>query len=106
MMWSFILDVGTEEVNDGSGFVLRRLVVRRAEDSFLRETHGTKLENEGRRKCRLAGGRRERDIDMSLLWNGLAVRSVTSNLIKIFFFGPISIFKRRLIVGSRCISLK
>lgn len=68
-MWSFTWDGGIEEVNDGSGFVLRRLVVRRADDSFLRDTHGTKLENEGRRKCRLAGGRRERDTDMSSLWN-------------------------------------
>lgn len=86
MMWSFILDGGTEEVNDGSGFVLRRLVVRRAEDSFLRVTHGIKVENEGRRKCKLAGGRRERDIDMSLLWNGLVVRTGMSNSIKGIFF--------------------
>lgn len=68
-MWSFTWDGGIEEVNDGSGFVLRRLVVRRAEDSFLRDTQGTKLENEGRRNCRLAGGRRDKDIDMSSLWN-------------------------------------
>ena len=68
-MWSFTWDGGIEEVNDGSGFVLRRLVVRRAEDSFLRDTQGTKRENEGRRKCRLAGGRMERDIDMLSLWN-------------------------------------
>ena len=61
-------------MNDGSGFVLRRLVVRRAEDSFLREIYGTKLENEGRRKGGLEGDRRERDIDMSLLRIGLVFR--------------------------------
>lgn len=66
-MWSLTWDGGIEEVKDGSGFVLRRLVVRRAEDSFLRETYGTKLENEGRRKERLEGGRSEREIGMSLL---------------------------------------
>lgn len=72
-------------MNDGSGFVLRRLVVRRAEDSFLRETSGSKLENEGKRKGRLQGGRREREIDMSLLWIGLVVeQNVRSSLI---FFG-------------------
>ena len=37
-MWSFIWEGGIEEVNEGSVFVLRRLVVRRAEDSFLRDT--------------------------------------------------------------------
>ncbi len=36
-MWSFMWEGGIEEVKDGSGFVRRRLVVRRAEDSFLRE---------------------------------------------------------------------
>ena len=34
-MWSLIWEGGIEEVNEASGFVLRRLVVRRAEDSFL-----------------------------------------------------------------------
>lgn len=72
-MWSLNWVGGIEEVNDGSGFVLRRLVVRRAEDSFLRETYGTKVENEGSRKSRLEGGRREREIDMLLLWIGLVV---------------------------------
>lgn len=48
-MWSFTWDGVIKEVNDGSGFVLRRLVVRRAEDSFLRDTYGSKIENEGRR---------------------------------------------------------
>ena len=55
-------------MNEGSGFVLRRLVVRRAEDSFLREMYGTKAENEGKRRGRLEGGRIERKIDMALLW--------------------------------------
>lgn len=41
-MWSCTWDGGIEEVNDGSGFGLRRFVVRRAEDSFLRETYDTK----------------------------------------------------------------
>ena len=36
-MWSLTCVGGIEKVKDGSGFVLRRLVVRRAEDSFLRE---------------------------------------------------------------------
>lgn len=67
-------------MNDGSGFVLRRLVVRRAEDSFLRETYGTKLKNEGRRKGRLEGGRRDRETDMSLLSIGPVVeQNVTIN---------------------------
>lgn len=66
-MWSFIWEGGIEEVNDGSGFVRRRLVVRRAEDSFLREMYGTKLENEGRRKRRSGCDRRERETDISLL---------------------------------------
>ena len=79
-MWSFTWDGGIEEVNDGSGFVLRPLVVRRAEDSFLRETYGTKLENEGRRKGGLECGRREREIDMLSLWTGLVVeQNVTTN---------------------------
>ena len=72
-MWSLTWIRGIEEVNDGSGCVLRRLVVRRAEDSFLRETYGTKHENEGSRKIKLEGGRREREIDMLLLWTGLVV---------------------------------
>ena len=67
-MWSCIWDGGTEERNDGSGFVLSRLVVRRAEDSLLREIYGIRFENEGRRKGRYEGGRRERRTDMSLLW--------------------------------------
>lgn len=54
-------------MNDGSGFVRRRLVVRRAEDSFLRQMYGNTVEKEGRRKVRLEGGRRERERDMSLL---------------------------------------
>ena len=54
-------------MNDGSGFVRRRLVVRRAEDSFLRGTYGIKLVKDGRRKRRLGGGRWEREMDMSLL---------------------------------------
>lgn len=33
-MWSFTCEAGIEEVKDGSGFVRRRLVVRRAEDSW------------------------------------------------------------------------
>lgn len=65
-MWSFTWDGGIEEVNDGSGFVLRRLVVRRAEDSLLRETYGTKLENEGIRKGNFDNGRRESETDMLL----------------------------------------
>ena len=72
-MWSCIWDGGIEEVNDGSGFVLRRLVVRRAEDSFLREIYGTKLEKEGNRKGRVGVGRKERETDMSLLCIGLLV---------------------------------
>lgn len=67
-------------MNDGSGFVLRRLVVRRAEDSFLREIYGTKLENEGKRKDRLESGRREMDIDMSLLWIGLVLEQNIFNI--------------------------
>lgn len=63
-MWSLTWDWGIEEVNDGSGFVLRRLVVRRAEDSFLREMYGTKLENEWIKKGRLEVDRGERVIDM------------------------------------------
>lgn len=66
-MWSLTWVWGIEKVNDGSGFVLRRLVVRRAEDSFLRQMYGNKVEKEGRRKVRLEGGRRERETDMSLL---------------------------------------
>ena len=66
-MWSFTWEGGIEKVNDGSGFVRRRLVVRRAEDSFLREMYGIKVENEGRRKSKVEGGRRERERDMSVL---------------------------------------
>ena len=58
---------GIEEVDDASGFVLRRLVVRRAEDSYLRQMYGSKVEKEGRRKVKLEGGRKERETDMSLL---------------------------------------
>ena len=69
-MWSFTWDGEIEKVNDGSGFVLRRLVVRRAEDSFLRDTYDPKGENEGRRKKdELEGNRRERETDMTLQWN-------------------------------------
>ena len=66
-MWSLTWGWGIEKVNDGSGFVLRRLVVRRAEDSFLRQMYGNKIEKEGGRKVRLEGGRRERETDISLL---------------------------------------
>lgn len=67
-MWSCMWDGGTGERNDGSGFVLRRLVVRRAEDSFLREIYGIRFENEGSRKGKFEDNRRERRTDMSLLW--------------------------------------
>ena len=70
-MWSVVWDGPIEEVNDGSGFVRRRLVVRRAEDSFLRETDGIKLEDEGRRKGKIESGRVERETDILLLWIGL-----------------------------------
>lgn len=53
-------------MNDASGFVLRRLVVRRAEDSFLRETYDTKLDSEGRRNGKLDSDLNGREIDMSL----------------------------------------
>ena len=66
-MWAFTCEGGFENVNDGSGFVRRRLVVRRAEDSFLREMYGIEVENEGRRKNKVEGGRRERETDMSVL---------------------------------------
>ena len=51
-------------MKDGSVFVRRRLVVRRAEDSFLREMYGITAEKEDKRKGRLDEGRRERKIDM------------------------------------------
>ena len=71
-MWSFIWEGGIEEVNEASGFVLRRLVVRRAEDSFLRGTWTTRLEKDGRRKGRLDTGRVEREMDILLNvdWRG------------------------------------
>ena len=75
-------------MNDGSGFVLRRLVVRRAEDSFLRETYGTKLGSEGRRKGRLEICRRGREMDMSWLLIGLLVEQECRKAI-IDLFWPI-----------------
>ena len=51
-------------MKDGSVFVLRRLVVRRAEDSFRREMYGITAEKEGKKKGRLERGRRERKTDM------------------------------------------
>lgn len=72
-MWSFTWEGGIEEVKDGSGLVLRRLVVRRAEDSLLREMYGIKLDKEGRRKVKLEGCRAEREIDISLERIGLVV---------------------------------
>ena len=67
-MGSFMWVGGIEKVKDGSGSVLRRLVVRRAEDSFLREMYGINDENEGMRKVRLEGGRREWETDMFSRW--------------------------------------
>ena len=56
-------------MKDGSGFVLRRLVVRRAEDSCLRAMCGAKAAKVEKRKGGLEGNRRERKTDMSLLCN-------------------------------------
>ena len=66
-MWSFNWEGGMEEVNDGSGLVRRRLVVRRAEDSWRRVVKGRRPASDGKRNGRLAGGRRGRKTFMSLL---------------------------------------
>lgn len=64
-MWSWRFEGDMEDVKDGSGFVRRRLVVRRAVDSCLRLVCGNRPAKDGKRNKRLAGGRRGRKMDMS-----------------------------------------
>lgn len=66
-MWSFNWEAGIEEVNDGSGLVRRRLVVRRAEDSCLWEICGIRPKSKGVRNGSFAGGLWGRKMDMSWL---------------------------------------
>ena len=67
-MWSVNCDSGIEEVKDGSGLVRRRLVVRRAEDSWRRAVRGMRPASDGYRNERLASGLWGRGMDMSYVW--------------------------------------
>lgn len=87
-MWSLRFEGGIEEVKEGSGLFRRRLVVRRAEDSCLREVIGMSPAKDGRRKDKLFGVRREREMDMSFM--DLNPRSRTEEII-INIFALISV---------------
>ncbi len=66
-MWSFICDVGIKDVKDGSGFVRRRLVVRRAEDSWRQGVYELSPARDEMSRGMLAGDFRGRKMDMSIL---------------------------------------